>query len=187
MDMHEKTDLRILKTKKSLYASLLELLENHTFEEIKVSEICSKALINRSTFYTHFEDKYSLLDSLIKDLKTNLVSGLRENKNISNSKEYYLEVINILLTHVEKEKNFYIPIVTNNRNSIAMDMIYDALKEDIENRLKKENKSEIPNDFVSNFYLGAISYVGIEWLRNKCNYPKEKIIEYLERLIPKDI
>lgn len=185
--MEEKTDLRILKTKKNLYSSLLELLENHAFEEIKVSEICSKALINRSTFYTHFEDKYSLLDSLIKDLKTSLINGLKENKNISNSKEYYLEVINILLTHVEKEKNFYIPIVTNNRNSIAMDMIYDALKEDIETRIKKEKKSDIPSDFVSNFYLGAISYVGIEWLRNKCNYPKEEIIEYLKKLIPDDI
>lgn len=187
MIMNENIDLRVLKTKKSLYEALLELLESHTFEEIKVSEICSKALINRSTFYSHFEDKYSLLDSLIKDLKANLKQVLKENKNISNTREYYLEVIDILLTHVEQEKSLYIPIVTNNRNSIAMDMIYDALKEDIASRLQKEKKSDIPTDFVSNFYLGALSYVGIDWLRNKCNYPKENIIEYLKKLIPEDI
>ncbi len=185
--MNDKTDLRILKTKKNLYEALLQLLEEKPFEEIKVSEICSISLINRSTFYTHFEDKYSLLDSLIKDLKTNLQNELKENDRISNTKEYYLEVIHILLIHVEEKKNIYVPIVTNNRNSIAIDMIYDTLKEDIKMRLQKENRSNIPNEFILNFYLGAISYVGIEWLRNKCNYKKEDIIEYLKKLIPEDI
>ena len=66
-------------------------------------------------------------------------------------------------------------------------MIYDTLKEDIKMRLQKENRSNIPNEFILNFYLGAISYVGIEWLRNKCNYKKEDIIEYLKKLIPEDI
>ena len=67
-----KTDLRIIKTKKNLYESLLYLMKEKPFEELKVSEICENALVNRSTFYSHFDDKYDLLDSLICDLKDSL-------------------------------------------------------------------------------------------------------------------
>ena len=47
--MAKKIDLRILKTKRNLYEGLLTLMKEKTFEEIKVSDICSKAMINRST------------------------------------------------------------------------------------------------------------------------------------------
>ena len=59
--MEKKTDLRIIKTKKVIYEALIDLMKEKTFEEIKVSDICNKALINRSTFYAHYEDKYELL------------------------------------------------------------------------------------------------------------------------------
>mgnify|MGYP004660683401 FL=1 len=59
--MKEKKDLRIIKTKIALYNALTNLMKNKTFEEIRVSDICNEALINRSTFYAHYEDKYELL------------------------------------------------------------------------------------------------------------------------------
>lgn len=75
----KKTDLRIIKTKKSLYESLLDLMREKPFEELKVSDICENALVNRSTFYSHFDDKYDLLDSLICDLKEGLSEELSKN------------------------------------------------------------------------------------------------------------
>ena len=60
------------------------------FEEIKVSDICNKALVNRSTFYAHFEDKYELLSTYIGDLKDSLTHELKKNKNINSTKEYYI-------------------------------------------------------------------------------------------------
>ena len=65
----EKIDLRIIKSKRALYNALIHLMKKKTFEEIKVSDICNEALINRSTFYAHFEDKYSLLSSMLDNLK----------------------------------------------------------------------------------------------------------------------
>ena len=48
-----KEDLRITKTRKVLFETLVLLMKEKSFEEIKVSDICKKALINRSTFYSH--------------------------------------------------------------------------------------------------------------------------------------
>lgn len=37
------------------------------FRDITVQEIADRATVNRATFYAHFEDKFDLLDSAIRD------------------------------------------------------------------------------------------------------------------------
>ena len=60
-------DKRILKTKKNLKNTLLELLNEKAFEQITVKEICERSVTSRITFYTHFADKYELLDSIFQE------------------------------------------------------------------------------------------------------------------------
>lgn len=182
-----KTDLRIIKTKKSLYESLLDLMKEKPFEELKVSDICENALVNRSTFYSHFDDKYDLLDSLICDLKDSLSLELSKNTNISNSKEYYLEMIKLLLDHVEEKKDVYAAVLINNKNGVGMDMVYDALNEDVVKRIEVEGHKlnrGIPSSIIAKFYLGAVFNLGREWLISNNKYSKEEIIKYLEDLLP---
>ncbi len=186
--MKEKIDLRVQKTKKNIYESFVRLLEVKPFENIRVAEICEKSMINRSTFYAHFDDKYMLLDSFAKDLKKGLKGALDQNQHYTNSKEYFLRLLELLLLHIESEKDIYRAVMQNNRNSIAMDMIYDALKEDIEKRLKKEQDFDkgIPTSFVSSFYLGAIFNIGMDWMFSKNKLTKEEILTYLDQLIVDD-
>ena len=102
------TDLRVLKTKKSIYSALVELMKEKSFEEIKVSDICTKALINRSTFYSHYKDKYELLAIWINDLKDNLQNELSLNNRISSKKEYYIGMISIFLNYIDIKKSIFI-------------------------------------------------------------------------------
>lgn len=183
-----KNDLRVIKTKNSLYNALLELMKEKTFEEIKVSDICNKALINRSTFYAHFEDKYELLSDCINDLKISLTSELKKNQNINSTKEYYIEMIKLFLNHIEEKKDTYLAIAINNRNSILTDIIYDVIDEDITSRLKNENKdNKVPESIIAKFYLGAVVNVGINWMYNINKYTKEEMINYLTILLPDEI
>lgn len=186
--MKNKIDLRVIKTKKALYESLINLLKERTFEEIKVSDICENALINRSTFYSHYGDKYELFSSLINDLKLSLSKELNKNQNFSNTREYYLEMIKIFLDYVYEKKDIYLSIMINNKNSIIMDMVYDVINEDIEKHIeenKRNLENNIPSDIVSSFYLGAVVNIAVEWLKNNKNYSKDKILNYLDMLIPK--
>lgn len=185
-----KKDLRVVKTQNILYSTLLNLMREKTFEEIKVSDICNKALINRSTFYAHYNDKYELLADCIQELKNSLNHELRKNKNISNTKEYYLEMIKLFLNHIEENKDNYLAIMIHNRNSITMDIIYDVLDHDITSNLQKDEKVEknqIPIGIIAKFYLGAVVNIGIEWLKNEKQYTKEDILKYLSLLIPDEL
>lgn len=183
-----KKDLRVIKTQNILYTTLLDLMKEKTFEEIKVSDICNHALINRSTFYAHYNDKYELFADLIQTLKDALSKELLTNCHISNSKEYYLEMLKIFLDHIDEKRDIYSAIMLHNKNSIIMDMVYDTLNEDIKKRIENEkNHKDIPSDIITKFYLGAVFNVGTEWLRNGNHYSKQDILNYLEILIPENL
>lgn len=61
-----KTDLRIIKTLRQIDTALLENLKEHPFQKITIDMLCKSALINRSTFYKYYEDKYDLLERYVQ-------------------------------------------------------------------------------------------------------------------------
>lgn len=60
-----KQDPRIIKTLRQIDAALLENLKEKEFQKITIDMLCQSALINRSTFYKYYKDKYDLLDNYI--------------------------------------------------------------------------------------------------------------------------
>ena len=60
-------DPRVKRTRKLLQQTLLELMNEKTFDAITVQDIAERSTLNRATFYAHFEDKYDLLDSIMRE------------------------------------------------------------------------------------------------------------------------
>lgn len=60
-----KQDLRVVKTNRQIDQALLRLLGQMPFCKIKVEQLCREAMINRSTFYTYYQDKYDLMDKYL--------------------------------------------------------------------------------------------------------------------------
>jgi len=188
--MQEKTDLRVIKTKKILFDSLLKLMKNKNFEKIKISDICEDSLINRSTFYAHYEDKYELLMELFEEQKIALLKKLENNENIIFSKEYIMELLNILIDHIDENRETYSAILTNNRDGILIDFLIDAIERDVSDRLKNNNEiidSKLPLDIIVKFYAGGLINIGIAWITRNEKYSKEELLSYIDKLIPDKI
>ena len=185
--MKEKTDLRIIKTKKILFDALLKLMKKKNFEKIKIADICEEALINRSTFYAHYEDKYELLMALFEEQKISLLEELDNNENTNFSKEYLMEVLNILINHIDENREIYSAILSNNRNGILIDFLIDVIERDVSERLKDSREiksSNLPLDIIVKFYAGGLINIGMSWLINKEKYNKEQLLSYINILIP---
>lgn len=77
------------RTDRDIINAFLSLLETKAFEKITVSDIIGAAMINRSTFYQHFADKYAILEKLqqkyVAEL-TDIVQNI-QSKNRSDLKE----------------------------------------------------------------------------------------------------
>lgn len=185
--MTKKTDLRIIKTNKVLFESLILLMKEKSFEKITISDICEKALINRSTFYAHYEDKVDLLEALIEEQKNNLLNRLKDNNFTYISKDYYMKTLSIIIDHVDDKRDIYSTIFSNNINGFFIDFLKDVISKDLLNKLKGSKhytKTEIPIDVIAKFYLGGITNVTLDWILNKEKYNKKQLLSYLDKLIP---
>ncbi len=70
--MANKNDLRFIKTEKLIRETYLDLKKKQT-APVKVTELCSAALINKTTFYAHYETIERLNNSICKETVKNLL------------------------------------------------------------------------------------------------------------------
>ena len=79
-----KTDPRVLRTRKLIMDSFIELSGKKEFKDITVKDITTEAMINRATFYYHFEDIYDLLEKVLSEVLLINLNGDIYEKNELN-------------------------------------------------------------------------------------------------------
>lgn len=100
-----------MNAQKSIETALSQLLQQKPYQQLTVSEICGHAGVSRNTFYTLFDDKESLVETLFERhafesllsigslLQREQLVTLRESllrqyyENLYAQKEYYLALV----------------------------------------------------------------------------------------------
>lgn len=54
-------DIRAVRTRDALARALYALMQERTYDEVSVQQICERGAVGRSTFYAHFQDKDDIL------------------------------------------------------------------------------------------------------------------------------
>ena len=65
-----------MKSKKSIFDAFVNLRSKKELRKITVKELCEKALINKSTFYTYYEDMFDLSDKIESEIVDGIVSTI---------------------------------------------------------------------------------------------------------------
>src|SRR5215472_1916718 len=103
----EQVDLRIRRTHKLLWEALMALLATRAFEDITVTNICDRAMVHRTTFYKHYEDKYALLEQGMRQMYDALVAEEEHVPpsafSIDHPPPYFIR----LFEHVAEHQQFY--------------------------------------------------------------------------------
>jgi AcrR family transcriptional regulator len=63
---HNPDDPRVQRTRAALRGALEALMAEKTFNAITVRDVASRAGVNRVTFYSHFRDKFELLEHAVR-------------------------------------------------------------------------------------------------------------------------
>ena len=186
--MNKKEDLRIVKTKASLYRALIDIMKRKPFEDIRVSEICKKSLINRSTFYDHFNDKNELLFAMIQDMKNELKENLVVEEKQETIKESAMQILKALLNHIDKNKKLYSSVVKINENSIAKDMMVNTLLEMVTKEIDKNfnNNTTIPTKTMVLFYASGVISIVTEALKDPNTFNPDELYDIIDGLISRN-
>ena len=91
----ERVDPRIKRTRQLLMQAFHEVLNEKGFEALTVQDITDRATLNRATFYAHYDDKYDLLNSYVREKFRNWL-----DQKSSSTGPLTLERLNQLVTNV---------------------------------------------------------------------------------------
>ncbi|ABR35013.1 MULTISPECIES: TetR/AcrR family transcriptional regulator [Clostridium] len=187
MTNNKTLDLRIRRTHKLLFDALTLLLSEKSFDNITITDICEKAMVHRTTFYKHFEDKYHLLDSLISQLVQNFEEKSTEQTPVDNPRQYYVNLFRLLLEHMQENIKMYSVGLLNNGSTIKV------LQKIVVGRTKSRLESDeangliflIPAPILSEFYSSSMVSLAIWWLENNMPLSIDEMVRYGDMLIDK--
>jgi len=124
----KKVDPRSIRTRRLLIEAFLKLTTKKDFKEITIKDITDEATVNRATFYSHFLDKYDLMDAgIIEDIIENVVKNLSQYDQLNEE-----SIINIFVTLTKFHTDLATQFDTQCRRS------YASFSSIIEQKLKKE-------------------------------------------------
>lgn len=163
-----KQDLRVQKTKHAVHTALLTLLQIKPLEQIKVTELCKLAQINRGTFYAYYEQVGDIFTELFaeitKDLKDSYHEPYKDGKPI-DIMQLDPQTIRIF-HHVKKYEHFYRIVLSKNVSIRYYFMLYDQVKNILMNdRFSGEGETE-ERAFLFSYMANGIIGIIIQWLNN---------------------
>ncbi|WP_304332500.1 TetR/AcrR family transcriptional regulator [Brachyspira innocens] len=161
----EKKDLRIIKTQKLLKESLLELLKSNSLKDISVTEICEHALVNRVTFYDHFNNKEELLNSIIDDIKEDIIKELRKDNSIYDFKKNYRKILEKVINYFDDNRQYFnVSLIDSNNTLLFVSSLYRIFLEYLDETMKSENTEN--TKIMSQFFSGALVSVILCWVKD---------------------
>lgn len=156
--MEEKLDLRIQKTYMSVTKALVEMMEEMPFEDIKVKELCDRAMIRKSTFYKHFADKYDYFAFYIREMMDALQHHLpQDTPSLSAA---FVHVCRELLDFLHVHSRMVSNIRDSSMFPLLLDILLDQFTRDITEhlrRLRPEDTREPGRlEGIAAFYVGGM-------------------------------
>jgi AcrR family transcriptional regulator len=99
-------DLRVRRTRALLQKALIDLTIEKGFTEVTVHDITQRAMVNRSTFYHHYQDKYDLLSQYIDQVIALLYAQEADPSTMTDPDQPSTGLVRIL-QHVQANADFY--------------------------------------------------------------------------------
>lgn len=164
-------DLRVRRTHKLLYNALFDLMEKSSFEQITVKQICDLAMVHRTTFYTHFQDKFDLLSRAVRQIAE------EEFKNFTEVPLTPFDNFRELFSIATKHKPLFSQLLFEERDSLRnllrKDMGAGLLRYLTENGFTEVNSIEIQIKIEA--YIGAVLGVFNWWMENNISIDEEDL------------
>lgn len=183
----ESLDLRQRRTRQSLVRALEELLAERPFQSLSVTDICQRAMVHRTTFYAHFNDKQELLRYLLLGVERRCVETCLSKDWSGEARDYFLTAARNVLDFFQSRRSLYRACLRSGAD-IDAHVLEDQAAEDLAQLLSQPRFHTSFPDFdpriTARFYTGAMLSLLRWWLDSEDPVPVERLIAHLEHFLP---
>lgn len=179
----ERQDLRVKKTQRLLATAMLTLLEKRTFAKITVNDICTEAMISRTAFYSHFADKYDLLNFCMQALQQSVF----EERSETTLRGKIRSALELVAENVKIFRN----LLMSDLDTEVIEMMRRAFHESFEQLLCEHelDKDSLPGppELISVYYASGIASVIVVWIKDGMVFSIDDVTSCLCALLPEEL
>ena len=167
-------DRRQRKSRKAILQAFTALLKEEGYAKITVQQIIDLADVGRTTFYTHFETKDALLQSLCGGIFDHMFSenpGKEENHDFSAQHDLRANVTHILC-HLQEHIEYLPGILSGESAGVFMGFFREKLFELFAQSVPKTGA--VPYDYLLSQAVSGFAET-IRWWANHSAYSPEEV------------
>lgn len=160
-----------IKTRNKIKQAFVELInEKKQLNKITIKELAKKADITRSTFYTHYDNLYQV----VEEYKLQTIELLCNEDLILTSKQDILNYFDNIFECLKKNNDTYKQLLTADDSLLFLFKLKDIASIKIYNALKNNNIEYL--DLTISFLMNGILMEIIKYYRNESNYNLEDLL-----------
>lgn len=164
-------DVRVKKTYKSLLDAFEELLKENRYEYITISMLCAKAMVRRTTFYKHFDDKDSFFKFYMSQKRSELEDICGASTKNLDVGAYRVYMLDSLMTFLVDNETLVNNVMKSSQNNTLLESLADFMASDLKVMLQNQISqgslmSEIDYEYLSAAMSGATIQTVKHWWSN---------------------
>ncbi len=176
-------DRRAVRTRVALREALLSLMGERGWDDIGVQEICERANIGRSTFYTHFQNKDELLSGGFDDLRRGLLASARPAAAPARvgAGAADLPFVLGLIEHAFENRKLFRTLIGRRSGHVVHQRFKQMLAELVDEQLAQV-PSGVPRVAAVRWTAGALFELLCWWVESRSPATPQELLEMFRRL-----
>ena len=164
----KKEDLRTIKTKQLIKHTFLKLMKEKGYQHITVTDVAEQALINRKTFYAHYDSIEALyLEITAEYIRLLDFSSLFSTKQIDLVHSDFKTVAISMMKKIREEKEVFLILMNDSTNVVFNEKLkiffgYSLSRSQALTEYAAEKK--LPFELLLNIYSSIFLEIAKWWL-----------------------
>ena len=176
----EKTDLRVIRTRKAIREAFCSMIMEMDYSDITIKELTRRAMINRNTFYLHYES----MDALLRELQEEIAGEFIE-KQVSYTKMADIRrMIRVFFEYMATQS----PLQDRLLCSGSYRFFYDRVNQQVMGHRKLMNRGafgldEASENIIFTYYGSITAALYRQWVADGKKLSLEEVIQLATKLI----
>lgn len=182
-DKMPSTDLRVQRTKKVLKDQFKEMFLKMDYEKITIKELCEKAMINRRTFYLHYNSIDDILSEILEEMAEEFLEYTKDYDHFANPQKIVRDYF--IFTNER-------PLFEKLNNNLDYNYLREAINRKVRHNGKQNfesalNYDEFTTKILATFLNSATVSMYKLWCEEGKKQPMEEVIKTAAQLIENGI